>query len=94
MAAWCGRLDDKAQAADLRAPEVEQEGAGIALGAGAQSNACGPKGLQSPSGEPLAAQRQGPQEHTLGASVVLVYKALSRDSHLPKFLRLLTMFST
>lgn len=50
----------KAQAADLRAPEAEKEVAGIALGAGAQSNACGPKGQQSPSGEPLAAQHQGP----------------------------------
>ena len=50
----------KPEAADLRAPEVEQEVAGIALGAGAQSNACGPKGQQGPSREPLTAQAPEP----------------------------------
>lgn len=54
----------KPQAADLRAPEVEQEVAGIALGAGAQSNACGPKGQQGPSREPLTAQAPESRRNT------------------------------
>ena len=82
----------KPQAADLRAPEVEQEVAGIALGAEPRAMPVAPKGSRAHQGSPSLPKRQSPQEHTLGASVVLVYKTLPRDSHFPKFLRLLTGF--